>query len=103
MFHCSEVRGNCSTFKIFYVFIEIGTQEKIYAYCDLLPHTKGFPGGSMLKIHLPSRRHRRLGFSPWGRSLEGGNGNPFWNSCLENPMGTRGSWTRVHRVTESQT
>ena len=38
-----------------------------------------------------------------GRSLGGGNGNPFQYSCLENPM-DRGAWgATVHRVAESDT
>ena len=33
-----------------------------------------------------------------GRSPGGGNGNPLWYSCLENPM-DRGAWrATVHRV-----
>ena len=36
-----------------------------------------------------------------GRYPEGGHGNPFQYSCLENPM-DRGAWgTAVHRVAES--
>ena len=32
-----------------------------------------------------------------------GNGNPLWNSCLENPM-DRGAWqAMVHGVAESRT
>ena len=35
--------------------------------------------------------------------LEEKNGNPFWYSCLENPM-DRGTWQAIaHRVTKSQT
>ena len=38
-----------------------------------------------------------------GRSLEGGHGNPFQYSCLENPM-DRGAWqATVPRVAMSQT
>ena len=38
-----------------------------------------------------------------GRSLGGGNGNPYQYSCLENPM-DRGAWrTTVHRVAKSLT
>ena len=37
------------------------------------------------------------------RSPGGGNGNPFQDSFLENPVG-RGAWqTTVHGVTKSQT
>ena len=39
----------------------------------------------------------------WGRSPEGGHGNPLQYSCLENPM-DRGAWrATIHRVTKSQT
>ena len=38
-----------------------------------------------------------------GRSPGGGHGNPFQDSCLENPM-DRGAWqAMVHRVVRSQT
>ena len=45
-----------------------------------------------------------LGLIPGsGRSPEGGHGNPFQYSCLENPM-DRGAWqATVHRVTNSWT
>ena len=52
-----------------------------------------------LRIHLQCRRP---GFSPWipipgsGRSPEGGNGNPFQYSCLENSM-ERGAWQATVR------
>ena len=50
------------------------------------------------------KRHRRCGIDPWvGRSPGGGNGNPFQNFCLENPM-DRGAWRpTVHGITESTT
>ena len=36
----------------------------------------------------------------WGRSPGGGNGNPLWHSCLENPMDR--AWRAIVRgVTES--
>ena len=38
-----------------------------------------------------------------GRCPGGGNGNPLWYSCLENPMDRRASWAMVHRVTKSCT
>ena len=38
-----------------------------------------------------------------GRFPGGGHGNPFWYSCLENPV-DRGAWrATVHRVAKSQT
>ena len=39
----------------------------------------------------------------WGRSSEGGNGNPLQHSCLENPMDRGAWWATVHRVAKSQT
>ena len=47
---------------------------------------------------------RDMGLIPGsGRSPRGGNGNPFQDSCLENPM-DRGAWlSTVHGVTKSQT
>ena len=36
------------------------------------------------------------------RSPGGGNGNPLWYACLENPM-DRGAWqATVHRVAKNQ-
>ena len=37
-----------------------------------------------------------------GRSLEGGQGNPFQYSCLENTMEREAWWATVHEVTKSQ-
>ena len=48
------------------------------------------------------KRDTRL-ITELGRSPEGGHGNPFQYSCLENPM-TRGAWqATVYGVTQSQT
>ena len=46
---------------------------------------------------------RDLGYIPGlGRSPGGGNGNPVYYSCLENPM-NRGAWrVTVHSVANSQ-
>ena len=38
-----------------------------------------------------------------GRSPGGGHGNPFQNSCLENPMDKGAWWDTVHGVTQSHT
>ena len=47
---------------------------------------------------------RDVGLIPGsGRSPEGGHGNPFQDSCLENPM-DRGAWgATVCRIAKSQT
>ena len=37
-----------------------------------------------------------------GRSPEGENGNPFQDSCLENPMDRGARQTTVHRVEKNQ-
>ena len=38
-----------------------------------------------------------------GRSPGGGNGNPPYYSCLENPKDREDWWATVHGVTKSQT
>ena len=38
----------------------------------------------------------------FGRSPEGGRGNPLQNSCLENPSDRGAWWATVHRVAQSQ-
>ena len=38
-----------------------------------------------------------------GRSPGGGNGNPLWYSCLENPMDRGAWWATVHGVAKSWT
>ena len=58
----------------------------------LLPHL-GFSGGSVVK-NLPANARDKgdMGSVPgWGRSPGGGNGNPFRDSCLENPT-DGGAW-----------
>ena len=70
---------------------------------NLHPFPKmGFPGGSDNKESTCNVGD--LGSIPvCGRSLGGGNGNPFQDSCLENSM-DRGAWRAiVHGVTESDT
>ena len=45
---------------------------------------------------------RDMGLIPGsGRSPGGGNGNPFQNSCLENPMDKEAGWAIVCRVAMS--
>ena len=39
----------------------------------------------------------------WGRSPGEGNGNPFQDSCLENPMDRGAWWAIVHGVAKSRT
>ena len=63
----------------------------------LIQDLKGFPGGSVVKELTCNAGDS--GSIPWsGRSPGGGNGNPFQDSCLENPM-DRGAWqAAVHGV-----
>ena len=64
-----------------------------------------FPGGtSDQKPASPRRRCKRHGFNPGSESSpEGGDGNSFQYSCLEDSM-DRGTWqATVHRVAQSWT
>ena len=46
---------------------------------------------------------RGAGFIPgWGRSPDGGNGNPLQYSCLESTSDRGARWATVHRVAKSQ-
>ena len=52
---------------------------------QLVSGQRAFPGGSEVK-NLPANAGD-MGLIPGsGRSSGEGNGNPFWNSCLENAM-----------------
>ena len=64
-----------------------------------LGFSKGFPGGSEVKVSACSAGD--LGSIPGsGRSPGEGNGNPLQYSCLENPMEGGAWWAIVHGVTE---
>ena len=72
-------------------------------------YTHAFTGASQvpLVVKNPSANAgdvRDMGSIPGlGRSLREGNGYPFRDSCLENPM-DRGAWqATVHGVAKSQT
>ena len=62
----------------------------------------GFPDALVVKNPLANAGD--MGLIPGsGRSPGGGNGNPLWYSCLENPM-DRGAWqAAVHRIAEPDT
>ena len=65
----------------------------------------GFPGGTMVKTPPANVGDGRdTGLIPESEGPpEVENGNPFWYSCLENPM-DRGAWeAAVHGVTKSWT
>ena len=53
----------------------------------------GFPGGSVVKIHLPMKQTQGNARSipVLVRSLGGGNGSPIQYPCLDDPM-DRGAW-----------
>ena len=51
---------------------------------------KGFPGGSAVK-NSPANA---------GRYPGEGNDNPFWYSCLGNPMDRGAWWAIVHEITK---
>ena len=65
----------------------------------------GFGGKEVKRGHSRRLRGKEsacdagdVGLIPgWGKSLEGGNGNPLQYSCLENPM-DRGAWQVVVRA-----
>ena len=78
-----------------------GTQSSTHRLCRFsevsYPRSKGISwwlSGKELTCNAED-----LGSIPWsGRSPGGGNGNPFQDSCLENPM-DRGAWqAAVHGV-----
>ena len=61
-----------------------------------------FPGGPEGKESTCNARDS--GSIPgWGRSAGEGNGNPFQDSYLENPMDRGARWATVHGVAKSWT
>ena len=69
--------------------------------------TEGFPGGTSgkkkNKTHQPLPEIGDVGLDPGSGRSPGRQGNPFQQSCLENPM-DRGAWqATVHGVTKSLT
>ena len=65
---------------------------------QIFQNVLGFPGGSVVKKKKKSTCHAGdAGSIPgWRRSLGGGNGNPLWYSCLENPMDREPCGLPVH-------
>ena len=62
-----------------------------------------FPGDTRVK-NLPANSGDTgdVDLNPGsGRSTGEGNDNPFWYSCLENPMDRGAWWATVHGVAES--
>ena len=67
--------------------------------CQELTHIS-FPGGPDGKE--PAYNVGDPGSVPGlGRSLREGNGYPFQDSCMENPMDRGAWWTVIHRVAKS--
>ena len=62
--------------------------------------SEGFPGESVIK-KPPANSGDTSSIPGLGRSPGEGNGNPFQNSCLGNPMDRRAWWAVVHGVTQS--
>ena len=60
----------------------------------------GFPGGSVGK-NPPADAGNRGPIPGWGRSPEGGNGNPLQYSCLGNPTDRGAWWATVYGVAKS--
>ena len=75
-----------------------------YRYIHIHIHT-GFPDGAMVKN--PADNAGDAGdmdlISGSGRSHEGGNGNFFQYSCLENYMDRGAWWATAHRVAKNWT
>ena len=79
-----------------------GGKELENLIVDCIFYSEAFSDGSVGKE--PACNTGGRGLIPWsGRSLGGGNGNPFQYSCLENPMYRWTWWATVHRVAKSQT
>ena len=69
----------------------------VYLYLDPTPHpapSLGFPDSSEGK-YIACNARDLSSIPGWGRSPEGGNGNPLQYSCLENPM-DGGAWQATH-------
>ena len=68
----------------------------IFAY-KWIVHSKSKVVLVVKNLSANARDIRDMGSIPgWGRSLEGGHGNPPQYSCLENPMNRGAWWTTVH-------
>ena len=52
--------------------------------------------------NLPANAGDLGSFRGSGRSPEGGDGNPLWYSCLENPMDRGACQATVHGVAKSR-
>ena len=107
----SQTRLSTNTPQICICFIIHMCRYKLHStfYTHTHIYTHAFTGASQvpLVVKNPSANAgdvRDMGSTPGlGRSLREGNGYPFRDSCLENPM-DRGAWqATVHGVAKSQT
>ena len=74
----------------------------IITLCTTKKEKLGFPGESDGKRFAYSVGD--VGSIPVSRRSPGdGNGNPFQDSCLENPMDRGAWWATVHGVAKNQT
>jgi len=65
-------------------------------------YSKGFLGDTVVKNLLANAGDTR-DFTRWGRSSEGGHGNPLQHPCLEDSTDRGAWWAIVHRVSKNQT
>ena len=70
--------------------------------CGISISFEGFPNGSGVK-NPPANAGDAGSIPGSGRSPEGGNGNSFQYSCLENFTDRGTCWAAVHGVAKSQT
>ena len=85
---------------VIFCFLAVYSREILSLYVGM----SGFPGGTVVKNPPANAGDTRdTGSIPGsGRCPGAGNSNPFWYSCLENPM-DRGAWRpTVHGVAKSQ-
>ena len=81
------------------------SQHVTFYLCSFGNKVRAFPAALVVKNPRANAGDRRgSGSIPgWGRSPEGGHGNPPQYACLENPMDRGAWWATAHRVTHSQT
>jgi len=96
--HCIFFSMNCLPFVLFIKSVIC----HIYLQNPFTININSFPGGSDGKDSACNVGNQSL-IPGLGRSPGGGNVNPLWYYCLENPMDD-GAWqAAVHRVTKSWT
>ena len=81
---------------------ESGTTERLN-WTELSTASRGFPGCTSAKESPCQCRRLKTLIPGSGRSPGGGNGHPFWYSCLENPIDRGPWWVIVLGVVKSWT